>query len=227
MHNVFTTFGGGFGDCWAAACFFASRSSSEGRIAISQPDERICAALQVLDFMGRVHVVEANASTAIMTPTDASAFFQSRGYAPQRIVPWRTLFALPYTPTVLRWHRVSKRQVVYQLNSSGNTKTSSSPIEIATFVESLLSLQVEAIPIGLPQTLEEIIQVVSTSGFFVGIDSGMSHLCHSVGIPSVLLRNGLPLGYLQVTHYGKAFHEFANMDAFLISLKDFVRRAFI
>jgi hypothetical protein len=215
LNGVISTYGGGFGDCWAAASFLAAQARTR-RVLVSKIDPRVMEIIQFLELSGSIEEVDALADTVIMSPEYEEVFHAREGYRPKQIVPWRTLFALKYVETRVKWKPRSSN-VVYQLMSSQH-RTSCDPTAINAFRECVDSLNRTATPIGLPMSLASIILETSRSSLFVGIDSGMAHLCHSIGIPMVLIRNQLPIGYLQVTHAGKKFREYPNMAAVLMSL---------
>jgi hypothetical protein len=221
-HTIFTTFRGEFGDCWAAASFFAARASKQD-VFVSRQDSRISTILPLLEFEGAIGQTADRADTAIMARQDEKAFAVDRGYVPRQIVPWRTVMALPYVPTRSRWKAAKRRQIVYQLVPREDGRTSCQAGEIEFFMKRLELEGITAIPLGLPKSVEQIVEDASESSFFVGIDSGMSHLCHSVGIPSILIRNRLPLGYLQVTHAGKTFDEYSTLPDFVVQIDTYIR----
>jgi len=56
------------------------------------------------------------------------------------------------------------------------------------------------IRVGLPKTLEQSINDMCHSDFFVGIDSGMAHVARSVGIPVFLYRGKLDTDWIYKWH---------------------------
>ena len=204
--TVFSTFGGGFGDCWAAASFLASRSPTSNHF-VTALDPRICDILPHLEGTMALVTTELPATTVIMSPTETAHFFAKFGYLPREIVPWRTVFALPYIRTRMRWANTLSRRIAVQLQPSRAGPTSCEQSDIEAFFRGLHDHGFECIELGLPHSVGQNIANAASSACFVGIDSGMSHLCHSVGVPSILVRNRLPRGYLQVTHAGKRFIE--------------------
>jgi len=45
----------------------------------------------------------------------------------------------------------------------------------------------EHVVLGKTMSVHECVEAAATSDVFIGMDSGMSHLCHSVGVPMILL----------------------------------------
>lgn len=76
------------------------------------------------------------------------------------------------------------------------------------------------IELGKHFTIEENIKIASESEIFIGIDSGMSHLCHSVGIP-IYLKNFTSInGCLDKYHPNKQYHKFKNFKDILPHLNN-------
>jgi ADP-heptose:LPS heptosyltransferase len=88
----------------------------------------------------------------------------------------------------------SKKQICYHIDNQ--KKTVWNHERFLTQEESLLfkcwkiyhANKFEFIPLGLPKSLEENIQIIAESDLFIGIDSGLSHVAHSVGIPNLYLK---------------------------------------
>lgn len=47
--------------------------------------------------------------------------------------------------------------------------------------------------VGKDMTLEQVVHEMATSAVFIGCDSGMSHIAHSVGVPMILVEYKLPI----------------------------------
>lgn len=66
--------------------------------------------------------------------------------------------------------------------------------------------------LGKKQTIDECVRLMTGAAFFVGCDSGMSHLAHCVGIPTFILEYGLPI---VTTHRNKPYIHCAGAEDFL------------
>lgn len=64
-------------------------------------------------------------------------------------------------------------------------------IAIGSEVSTLYAMQ--GILLGKKQTIAECVELMANAAFFVGSDSGMSHLAHCVGLPTFILEYGLPI----------------------------------
>jgi hypothetical protein len=93
-----------------------------------------------------------------------------------------------YVPAKVRWARNDSRIISYQLE----TPTKHRPDRFChpRLIEGLSDQlpDYEFIELGKTHqsTVSEIIEILSQSELFVGIDSGMSHVAHSVGVPVFL-----------------------------------------
>ena len=140
----------------------------------------------------------------------------------------------PYAHTKVRWSRAkAKPQGCFQLESRryedgkyGEIKPNyNNPYRLLSqeALEQIYAL-FAALPypmvhIGQHLGLAGSIKVASESRFFIGIDSGMSHLCHSIGVP-VYLYEGRPTELtVHDLHPGKAFKTFANIEDVAAILK--------
>lgn len=69
----------------------------------------------------------------------------------------------------------------------------------------------EGIRLGKELSLSEICELLTGCSFFVGSDSGMSHLAHSVGCPVFLYEGAPPV---HITHKNKAYGVFRDFQEF-------------
>ncbi len=59
---------------------------------------------------------------------------------------------------------------------------------------------IDKVKLGLPRTLRESIGIMMQSDFFVGIDSGMTHLARCVGMPTFVNPNRVPMDWFHKWH---------------------------
>ena len=121
-----------------------------------------------------------------------------------------SLWKTPYVDTKIKWVRRSYGRMCYQFDG----KTASYIKNLSRNDESLFFAQgFDVIRLGSQFSLKECVQIAATSDLFVGVCSGMSHVCHSVGVPVYLV--GHPR--LHQYHIGKEY-------VYCKDMKDFVRR---
>jgi hypothetical protein len=105
----------------------------------------------------------------------------------KRIIKVSERHNLPYCPTKTKWQPGPYHQICYQFDgrSERNLKNPQST-DIQRF--QLIFKKFKLVKLGGRKTLQEEIEIAAKSDLFVGVCSGMSHLCHSVGIPMFLLK---------------------------------------
>jgi hypothetical protein len=141
------------------------------------------AILDVLDIpAGRVVIVDER-------PTDG---FEAS-------LAWR----VPFMPTKRRWRPGPHKRIAVQFDGRSVAELKNPPPDqLAELMGDWLPAGYTMTTIGLPRTVQEDVDILATSNAFIGCDSGMSHLCHSVGTPCFLLEYRMPL---ELTHSGKAY----------------------
>ena len=93
-----------------------------------------------------------------------------------------------YVPTKVRWAQHETGVISYQLETSTSHRPGRfcNPWLIEDLSDRLPGYEFIEVGKQHQSTLSEIIQILSRSTLFVGIDSGMSHVAHSVGVPVFL-----------------------------------------
>ena len=126
------------------------------------------------------------------------------------------VWATPFYNTKNHWnYKVAHKNVCYQFDglSAGSDKNPPAQEE-KLLIRALEQSGFNPIKLGKNLSVKECIDAAVDSAFFVGVDSGMSHLCHSVGLPMFLLEYKLPV---ITSHRGKQYTLCKGMDDFLQS----------
>ena len=117
---------------------------------------------------------------------------------PVKDSPTRSYFRYKnsYLPTKIRHSGNRPETIVYQ----EDPRSVKVPAEkVATFFDCMKSYtNYTFIRLGLPVTIEQDIKLASEAKAFIGFESGMTHLCISVGTPIFLTY--IPAWYYQGTH---------------------------
>lgn len=105
-------------------------------------------------------------------------------------LPWDT----QYYPTYKIWMPGNCRVVCYQFDGRFMKEQGGLPDTdlIAEIVTVLEKEGFKLIPLGLPQSLLEVVENLAYCGSFIGTCSGISHVAHSVGTPICLVAGGVP-----------------------------------
>jgi Glycosyltransferase family 9 (heptosyltransferase) len=129
-----------------------------------------------------------------------------------------------YVPTKVKWVQHDSGVISYQLETSTSHRPGRfcNPWLIEDLSDQLPGYEFIEVGKQRQSTLSEIIEILSQSTLFVGIDSGMSHVAHSVGVPVFLKR----YPELELCHPNKeyvAFDEGADLERKLSELPSLSR----
>ena len=84
------------------------------------------------------------------------------------------------------WVHGSYKRICYQFDGkSGGKLNDEDKLKILNAFPSY-----EMKEIGLPLSVQECIEIATTSDLFIGINSGMAHLARSVRVPTLIFRHG-------------------------------------
>jgi len=94
----------------------------------------------------------------------------------------------PYVPTKVKWARNDSRIISYQIDTSTQHRPDRfcDPWLIEDLSDQLPDYEFIELGKEYQSSMSELIEILSQSELFVGIDSGMSHVAHSVGVPTFL-----------------------------------------
>jgi hypothetical protein len=117
-----------------------------------------------------------------------------------------SVWATPYFPTHRRWSITDEHTTVtLQVDGRSSAKDKNpSEAEQVRLAEALREQVpgLEIVTLGDHLSVAECVEQAAKSAFFLGVDSGMAHLCHSVGVPIFLLEYALPV---VTCHRGKSY----------------------
>lgn len=116
------------------------------------------------------------------------------------------VWATPYYPTRMpyQWNKRSEHKTIcYQFDGASTPELKNPPpAELALLLDWIHWSGFEGVRLGLPMTIEQDLEALTNAVAFIGVDSGMSHLAHSVGTPTFILQFQLPA---VTCHRGKAY----------------------
>lgn len=197
------------GDCWACVNYLARKSILE--------DREILLSWFVIRPPGIARPVSAKEKLEeIVSVMDTgSARLSLTDKYPTVNIPFHCqAHDGPYFPAKRTWKPGGHGRICVQLFNSQMPEINPRclPLHVSRGMGELLgSLGREVVPLGSHLTLAECIRLMAESDLFVGMDSGMSHLCHSVGTP-MLLHKWRGKDMLDVYHPGKAFERFGSVE---------------
>lgn len=108
------------------------------------------------------------------------------------------IWASPYWPTKTRWQVDHKtRRITYHFDGvSSASDKNPPPSEMDAIVDLLVELSkynISKVQLGQHMTIKKCVDVLADSTCFIGVDSGMSHLAHCVGVPVFIVEYKLPI----------------------------------
>ncbi len=122
-----------------------------------------------------------------------------------------------YHPTKIRWKNIYTDKFCYQLDGASNYWRKNPPSED---IEKLTSWCPDGTftQLGRHLSIEQCVKIASESSMFFGVCSGMSHLAHSVGVPTFILEYGL---YIPPFHVNKKYTRCCGTAKFLKEMEKF------
>ena len=219
---VFSTFMGGFGDAWGAANYFLRLSEENGApTMVFDLDPRIREIIPHLNASGSVLEVATPADVLIHSHPNPNLLLSLyRHTVPSTVLSWEVVFTHQYFRTKASIWRPQKNKVVaVQLTPRYPDDKKSCPQENRdSFYEQMRLEGYSVVEMGLPASIGENISIASNVDFFVGVCSGMSHLCHSVGTPVHLIQNKQDPSTLSICHRGNPYQRYASLPDFVSAL---------
>ncbi len=199
--TTFIPWNEGFGDQWATISLLARRAVITGPVSLSR--------LQNGRDLGPTHdailgVLEPTSIESVQRPGDTPL----SGYDVWAADPW---------PTKLQWHWHHRSPyAVCQFDGLSTPELKNPPTgDIAKILATCARYGLPLAPIGKHLGASKSVATAALAAFFVGVDSGMSHLCESAGVPVFLLQYQLPV---VTCHRGKKYILCEGADDFAIKL---------
>ncbi len=176
---IYQLWNAGLGDHWASLCLLG-RIGEAKKTAIrfhSAPEyhERHQQILDVLDI-----------KTTMLIPEHDAPNTQLDGF---------DIWCAQYFPTRRVWkHQTIEPMVCYHFDgeSSGMDKNPAAA-EMMHILDWCARMKLEAVRLTGKLDIPHIVSLLSRCALFVGCDSGMSHIAHSVNCPSYILQYKLPV----------------------------------
>ncbi len=204
MNTIFIPWNNGFGDQWATINLLLHRASA------MQKTQRL-SRLQNGQDLGRMQ-------EEILASLDAPPWVNLVPEPGNTPLNGFNVWATPYFPTKTQWcWRSCPSYAVCQFdgqsNASGKNPSLADQEEI---VAALKEWGLDIIHIGKHLSVADCVFAAVGAALFVGADSGMLHLCHSVGVPRFILQYSQPI---VTTNRGKAYILCECAKDFKVNLK--------
>lgn len=166
-----------------------------------------------IDFTARLEQIESLFSEIRFAPKLV------RQPGSTKVDPWLNwCYPALQVDSKYRWHldKVEKT-FCYQFDGISSAETKNPPIALVANIKTVLrTMGYKPIRLGAQMTLPQAAESLSKCAFFVGCDSGFSHIAHSVGCP-VYMYEGQLLTY--TTHKLKQADVFHDLPVFLAKIQ--------
>jgi Glycosyltransferase family 9 (heptosyltransferase) len=204
-NTIYRNWNTGLGDTWATIQLLAQRRSCEDAYLstiqhgenLRPMQKEILAALDRGYFHTSIHLVDEEPNTNL------------DGYA-----VWA---ALPL-PTYVRWYPFG-RTIAIQIDGVSTPELKNPPPQDVAAITAWAATNNELVHVGKHLGLRESIEAIARATFFVGCDSGMSHVAHSVGTPVYLLEYQLPV---VTCHRHRAYVKCENVERFIAQAENYL-----
>lgn len=105
------------------------------------------------------------------------------------------VWAAPVIPTTVQWAQNEwNRQITVQFDGKSTPELKNAPpADVLRILDWAERHDLKVVTVGKNLGLEKSIWAMKQSVLFVGVDSGMSHVAHSVGVPTYILEYDLPV----------------------------------
>ena len=120
---------------------------------------------------------------------------------------------VPYCRTKVTWslNKVTSYRVAYQLDGDDIRKWYRGHVDgMRYFKNNVLN----SIALSKELNLSEVVEILSTSFMFIGADSGMSHVAHSVGIPMFILGDRISHNITKKWHPNNKYELIGSLQEF-------------
>jgi hypothetical protein len=217
---VYSPKGRALGDCWTFVTYLLRKSEKENReILLSdhytkRKRKKYCGT-KTLEI---ISVLKHNGQLTIVSD-EANIWLTWDGMTGQR-----------YYPAKILWKPNNSKKVCYQFDGKSHGGKNLKVGEEEKILGAIKQEGYESVRLGGHLSLIQCVQLASECELFVGVESGMGHLCHSVNTPVYIIRNALPFDLIKKIRCGNHCIIPDNADDFMsrfkqhISDKDYYRK---
>jgi hypothetical protein len=220
---VFAPYNHCFGDCWAVLNYAIHHAvTSKKNVYLSK---YVCAGTHMAlgvpprgEDVGKLLVEQYH---AIQIPEGAILKLTNK---PVTVIRKITVeeFPYPYYPTKVQWTPKYHGRICIQLDNSQVPEQCARSFKYHDRKAILEWLSDKNyIILGKPHSVAQCAEIASKSDLFIGMDSGMSHLAHSVGLPTLLL----DWVALDRFHPKKSFYRFQNAKEAISIAEGLIKQA--
>ncbi len=122
---------------------------------------------------------------------------------------------IPYCNTKVTWSidKVTSFRIAHQLDGDDISKWFVKHIDDVRYFNKIIQ---DKVALSNKYTIAEIVEIMSSSFLFIGADSGISHIAHSVGIPTFILGDKISQNITNSWHHGNKFELVSSLTDFTL-----------
>jgi len=209
---IYCVNGKGLGDCWASVNYLLRKSEIIGEPVklctwfhgghgmIRDVKQKLEEIIPLLNSKGTIILTEKKGDQYL----NADQVYQD-----------------PYFKTHMEWTENKRSYFSYQFDGFSHKKFSNmSKEEEEKILKHITNKGYVVRKLGKNQTIRECVRILAESKFFVGVDSGMMHLAHSVGTPVYAILNKRNKQTFEEIHYKKKYTLCLDADEFTKTFPD-------
>lgn len=204
------------GDCWASVNWALAESERIGKtIRLSEYSDPggFIASGESLGYVGKM----IREMEAIL---DHHGSIEVVRELAQRKIDSDSALGSQYLPIRGGWKGRRSKHVACQLGAGGSPQQNLGPHEGGRIAMALHQHGFTPVKLGKPSSIAESVEAMRECCMFVGIDSGMSHIAHSMGLPVHILKANVPVSWIRWIHGNKAFNLHPTVQHFIDFLEE-------
>lgn len=234
---VYTTHGGGFGDFWTLASVLLSASELHQKpIKVAKTKDRFVYLQQYFQTTGVLEEVEAPPDVVFFSYAlrHDLEMLKERRYKrkiPQRVIPWYQIYTVPLLQTKQQFLSLQSRMIACQFKArSRKSLKESSCEEVEQFCKRAKDNGYLVKEISNALSDEECLKILVESEFYIGVDTGPTHMSLATKTPTYVLQNSIPDELFELTYGSRDINILKNLkeaDSLIASLEEEPKVSFI
>ena len=194
---VYSVCGGGLGDCWASVNYMLGMSEAiRDSVYLSDHYDHNRKRKEVGSKLKEILPLFSSIGKVIVTGEDSGV---------DCCLSWLDVYPVPYLPTKVRWVTNKSKTVCYQFDKKSHMSGRIPKEDEQLVLDTLCEMGFVPVKLGREQTIEEAVALLAACEFFVGLDSGFTHVAHSVGVPVYMIRSERPMVDIQTIYRYKEY----------------------
>lgn len=213
---VYSTHGGGFGDFLTLVSVLLSASELHKK-PIKVAKKNLVYLQDLFETTGTLIEVEEQPNVIFFSYAlrHDLEMLKERRYKhkiPDRIIPWHQIYTVPLLKAKQQYLGLKSRTIAYQFKArSRRSLKESTKEEIQAFCSLVESNGYRLVEVSGELSDQECLKVLSECEFYIGVDTGPTHLSLTVDTPTYVLQNKLPDELFDLTYGTRKIRTLSNL----------------